>query len=253
MNINWNAEGYASDFSFVPGYGENVMELLTAPAGSLAADFGCGNGTLTAKLREKGYTVTGVDASEEMLSLAEKNHPELKLMKGDITEITLPEPVDVIFSNAVFHWIEPDRQDALARNIYRNLKPGGELVFEMGGKDCAETVHGSMEKIFVRRGLSYRRLKYFPSVSEYTTILERNGLRVTYAIWFERPTPQKGDDGAVEWAKMFDAANYEGLDQKLKDELFSELREVTRPKLCTPEGKWWIDYTRLRIRAVRPV
>ena len=153
MNINWNAEGYASDFSFVPKYGESVMELITAPEGSTAADFGCGNGTLTAKLCEKGYSVTGVDASEEMLALTRKNHPEINVISGDITTVTLPEPVDVIFSNAVFHWIEPDRQDALAQNIYRNLKPGGELVFEMGGKDCASAILDNMDRIFAKHGL----------------------------------------------------------------------------------------------------
>lgn len=38
-------------------------------------------------------------------------HPELDFMAGDATEFTLDEKADVIFSNAVFHWINADKQE----------------------------------------------------------------------------------------------------------------------------------------------
>ena len=72
-NIDWNASDYQKHFSFVPSYGESVMELLTKPEGAFVVDLDCGNGMLTKKLAEKGYHVLGVDDSETMLRLAEKN------------------------------------------------------------------------------------------------------------------------------------------------------------------------------------
>ena len=36
-NIEWNAEEYQKNFSFVPDYGEAVTELITKPRGSLVA------------------------------------------------------------------------------------------------------------------------------------------------------------------------------------------------------------------------
>lgn len=52
-NINWNANDYKNGFSFVPEYGESVINLITKDKGSRVIDLGCGNGMLTDKLAEK--------------------------------------------------------------------------------------------------------------------------------------------------------------------------------------------------------
>lgn len=83
MNIKWNAQNCKNSFSFVPQYGEDVMNLLIVPQGSRVIDLGCGNGTLTKKLADKGYAVTGIDASEEMISLAKTEYPEITFVQGD--------------------------------------------------------------------------------------------------------------------------------------------------------------------------
>lgn len=59
MNIFWDAEKYKKDFSFVPQYGEAVMDLLDAAPGFRVVDLGCGNGALTEQLAACGYDVTG--------------------------------------------------------------------------------------------------------------------------------------------------------------------------------------------------
>ena len=58
-NIDWNASDYQKHFSFVPSYGESVMELLTKPEGAFVVDLGCGNGMLTKKLAEKRLSRIG--------------------------------------------------------------------------------------------------------------------------------------------------------------------------------------------------
>ena len=146
MNIEWNATNYTNHFSFVHKYGEDVLKLIDAPAGSRVLDLGCGNGALTKKLKELGFQVQGMDASSEMLHVARKNYPDIRFEKGDATQFTLQDPVDVIFSNAVFHWIDAEKQDALAARIASALKPGGTLVCEFGGKNCAESVHAMLEQ-----------------------------------------------------------------------------------------------------------
>jgi trans-aconitate 2-methyltransferase len=49
----------------------------------------------------------------------------------DLTELSLPEQVDAIFSNATFHWV-PDHPKLFAR-LAETLKPGGRLVAQCGG------------------------------------------------------------------------------------------------------------------------
>ena len=74
-NITWDATDYKNNFSFVPAYGEAVISLITKQLGSSVVDLGCGNGSITEKIANKGYIVTGIDDSEEMLLLARKEHP----------------------------------------------------------------------------------------------------------------------------------------------------------------------------------
>ena len=248
MNITWDAQGYKERFSFVHEYGEGVMDLLTAKPGARVVDIGCGNGALTAKLEEKGYRVVGVDASPEMIALARQMHPELTFLCEDALSLALPQPADAIFSNAVFHWIDADKQDALAQSVARNLAPGGELVCEFGGHGCAERVHETLESCFKERGLRYPRTFYFPTIGEYAPLLEAHGLRVEIALLFDRPTPQKSPDGLTDWINMFCRKPFEGVDEAVKADILREANERLRGELCI-DGVWYIDYVRIRLRA----
>ena len=106
MNINWNAKKYTEDLSFVHLYGNNVLELIDAKENSMVLDLGCGNGALTKELQNRGYQVIGMDASKEQLEIARSNYPDIEFISGDTTDFLLTKPVDVVFSIAVFHWIE---------------------------------------------------------------------------------------------------------------------------------------------------
>lgn len=247
MNIFWDAEKYKKDFSFVPQYGEAVMDLLDAAPGSRVVDLGCGNGALTEQLAACGYDVTGVDASAEMLALAREGHPELKFLPGNALDFTLDEPVDAVFSNAVLHWIDADKQQAMLDHIASQIKPGGLLVCEFGGKGCAETVHAALEKRFAARGLHYRRTFYFPTIGEYAPLLEKAGFRVEFATLFDRPTKQNGPDGLADWIRMFDTAPFSGVDPALAAQIIDETVEDLRPVLLH-DGVWYVDYVRIRFK-----
>lgn len=248
MNITWDADGYKERFSFVPRYGEDVMNLLTVKEGSRVIDLGCGNGVLSRALSEKGYAVTGVDASESMIALARKTYPQLQFLVSDAMEFQLEEKADAVFSNAVFHWIDGKNQDRLAGNVAAQLKPGGELVCELGGYGCAEAVHSTLEKCFEERGLHYPRTFYFPTIGEYAPILERHGLRVEYALLFDRPTVQQSEDGLTDWINMFVKTPFEGMEPELKASILREANERLESVLHI-DGKWIIDYVRIRFRA----
>ena len=56
------------------GEWHQLQPLFPAMEGSRVLDLGCGTGTMTRLLRQKGYDMIGVDASAEMLEIA-RNHP----------------------------------------------------------------------------------------------------------------------------------------------------------------------------------
>ena len=50
--------------------------------GMSAFDLGCGNGTLTARLADMGFTTIGVDPSESGIAIARRANPSLRFDVG---------------------------------------------------------------------------------------------------------------------------------------------------------------------------
>ncbi len=71
--------------------------LITKQLRSPVIDLGCGNGPLTDHIADRGYMVTEIDDSEEMLQLAKKEHPELNFIKGNGFCFHLAEKADIVF------------------------------------------------------------------------------------------------------------------------------------------------------------
>lgn len=252
MNITWNSEKYTSDFSYVHKYGESLMALLELPAGASLLDLGCGNGALTAKFAEMGLKVTGMDASAEQLETARRTYPSLSFRQADATDFVLSEPVDAVFANAVFHWIDREKQPDMLRCIFRALRPGGQLVFEMGGSGNCGRIHAALAEQFAKRGLPYEPKKYFPTIGEYAPLLEQAGFIVRHAELFDRPTELTGEHGVADWIEMFERAALETLpDEASRHKAALAAEEATRSELFY-NGKWHADYVRLRMKAAKP-
>lgn len=253
MNQKWQVEEYTKSFSFVYEYGEDILSLIDLPEGSFCLDLGCGSGALTRLLADRGYRVLGMDASGEMVSKAASDHPDLTFRQADARTFRLEEAADCIFSNAVFHWIDEADQPALARNLYRNLKPGGVLVCEMGGKGNVETILSALGRSMARRGVTYRHGFYFPPLGGYGALLEEAGLSVRRAWLFQRPTPLSGGrEGLRRWIRMFAARELCALEPALQEQVLAEVEEELRPCLWDSARDCWVaDYVRLRLQAVR--
>ncbi|MEG3898413.1 class I SAM-dependent methyltransferase [Microcoleus sp. SVA1_B6] len=83
---------------------EHILKHLPKEAHIL--DIGCGKGEIVKSLIEKGYQVTGLDISEEMLRYASENVPNGKFIRDDIRFCKLPPNFDaVLSSNNVFSYI----------------------------------------------------------------------------------------------------------------------------------------------------
>lgn len=249
-NIAWNAEGYRDAYGFVTDFGAAAMDLLSVPAGSLVVDLGCGNGRLTPELVARGYRAIGVDDSPDMLEVARRDYPGLEFRQGNALAFELGDPADAIFSNSMLHWIEDERQDELLAHIASQIRPGGEFVFECGGKGCGATVHEELARQFEARGLSYRMPFNFPTIGEYAPRLEAAGFDVTQAFLFPRPSAQVGEHGIRDWVRMFVTRPFEGMEPALADEIILAAEEALAPVLLR-DGTWYVDYVRLRMRCVR--
>ncbi len=225
----WDPKQYDSRHHYVTDYGASLLSLLDPKPGERILDFGCGTGHLTNKIAQSGAKMVGIDSSPDMIAQARGNYPDIDFQVADGTTFRSEESFDAVFSNAALHWMRPP--EAVAESLASALKPGGRLVAEMGGKGNIRTITDAVGS----------HPWYFPSIGEYSSLLERNGLEVETAALFARPTAIEGESGLRDWLKMFYST------YSLEDR-FPELEEKLRPKLYK-NGAWYIDYVRLRVTA----
>ncbi len=247
----WNAELYDEKHSFVWKMAAGLLDLLQAKPGERILDLGCGTGHLTEKIAATGAEVMGVDKSAEMIRQARESYPGLRFEVMDAREIRFDGAFDAVFSNATLHWVtEPDKAVA---GIARALKPGGRFVAEFGGKGnvggLLAAVNRAWHKLGVLSGVP--NPWYYPSIAEYSTILENHDLEVTFANLFERPTPlEDGERGLRTWLQMFGGAFLEKLPADMREAALGKIEDEARDELFVGDH-WVLDYRRLRIVAVR--
>ena len=143
VGVDWTGGGYsAEELKMLPqaagaaslGCG-NPTALATLSPGEVVLDLGSGGGIdvlLSARRVSPGGKAYGLDMTDEMLKLAEKNKAEAEaenaeFLKGHIEEIPLPDDhVDVVISNCVIN-LSTDKPKVLSE-AFRVLKPGGRFA-----------------------------------------------------------------------------------------------------------------------------
>ena len=232
-----------------PGHTAGDLRKLGLPQpGELILDLGCGTGHLTKTIAESGARVIGIDSSPHMIEMARSTYPELEFLIADARNFSFTDPFDAIFSNATLHWVQPT--ESVVRCISTSLKTGGRFVAEFGGKGNVATIIAAVQQSF--RELANSEVDfgwYFPSIGEYTSLLEQYELAVRSAILFERPTPlEDGEMGLRTWIRMFGDRVFQNLPDALRQQVLERTEEKARPHLF--QGKqWFADYVRLRIVA----
>lgn len=241
MKQTWDPAQYQSRHSYVFAYGRGLIDILDPRPGQRILDLGCGSGQLTARIAESGADVTGLDRSEEMIAEAQRNFPLLKFDVADAANFSLALPVDAVFSNAALHWVK--NADGVAQSVSLALRPGGRFVVEMGGKGNVQAVIDALRQVVGPVETPW----YFPSVGEYTSLLERHGFEISFATLFDRPTKVDGKDGLEDWLATF-AGSMIGADNA--EQIRREAANLLRPKVFHDDA-WIIDYRRLQVVATK--
>ena len=248
---NWDTNSYQNNHNFVWKYADNLVEILSPKPGEQILDLGCGTGQLTQKIADAKATVIGIDNSPEMITEARKNYPNLEFEVVDAKKIAFSETFDAVFSNAVLHWIKPP--ETVISNVWQVLKPDGRFVAEFGGKGNVESILAAINSTLKDCNYSPNQDNpwYFPSISEYATLLEKQGFCVTYAELFDRPTPlNEGEKGLGNWLKMFANSLFAEIPVESHPALINKIEQKLRSKLFK-DNCWFADYKRLRIVALK--
>lgn len=115
---------------------ERDSETLLDSEKNLVVDLGCGTGTLTELLYQKGYDMIGVDNSDSMLGVAmekkEKSGSEILYLMQDMRELELYSTVGTVVSvcDSVNYILEEEELLETFSLVNNYLYPGGIFVFD---------------------------------------------------------------------------------------------------------------------------
>ena len=183
----------------MPKLGAAALALLDPQWGEHILDVGCGDGTLTLRIKQAGADVVGIDNNLSMVAAAKAKGLDARLM--DAAELKFAEAFDAAFSNATLHWVL-DKERA-ARAIWFALKNGGRFAGEMGGDGNLARLRETLDEVLVLRGYgppTYAS-NWYPTVEDFAAVYENAGFRDIDARLLERPTPL--EHGVAAWVTTF--------------------------------------------------
>ena len=132
-------------------------------------DLGCGTGSITIPLLDSGLTVTGIDLSADMLSVARQRLDSTALgarlyhdgrvnwVQQNMTAWELPEPVDSVisFCDCINYLLEEEEVIRTFQRTYQGLKPGGTFLFDVHHPDTLRRYDEEQPFVLDEDAISY--------------------------------------------------------------------------------------------------
>ena len=138
------------DYSLWADFIEKIIEReYTCGKPDLILDLGSGTGRMTIELAKRGYDMTGVDCSPEMLDIAKNEAESLGLgdrilwLCQDMREFELYGTVDVTVSclDCINHLTDTKSLDKCFDLVHNYLIPNGLFIFDINGKRKFEKIY----------------------------------------------------------------------------------------------------------------
>jgi trans-aconitate 2-methyltransferase len=256
VSTEWDARTYERVSGPQVSWGRTVIEAIPLRGDETALDAGCGTGRVTRLLAERlpRGRVIGVDGSRGMVEEAAERladlAPRVSVRQGDLLELELEEPVDLIVSTATFHWILD--HDALFRRLFAALRPGGRLVAQCGGLGNVDATLAAARRVAAAEpyasalaGMPGSWL--FAGPEETVARLEAAGFEEARAELVEAPVTLE-EDGADFLATVVLRTHLERLEPALRGPYAEEVAALLRG----PDGRVVLDYVRLNMEGRRP-
>jgi trans-aconitate 2-methyltransferase len=248
---DWDASTYDRVSAPQQAWAREQLERLHLEGDEVVLDAGCGSGRVTSLLRElvPAGRVYAVDAAPSMVeharaALARVEGPPVTVLCQDLVELELPEPVDVVFSNATFHWIH-DHERLFAR-LYAALRPGGRLLAQCGGAGNIDRFRRVADELTREPPFSayeFPRPWNYATAEETAQRLRAAGFEEVRTWLQERPTPLEDPRPFVTTVCVL----------PYLEQLPEELREPFVDAVLARSGRPFVlDYVRLNISATRP-
>lgn len=198
----WDAATYDRIADPQARWGATVLDRLRLAGNERVLDAGCGSGRVTEQLlgRLPEGRVVALDASAAMVEQARQRlarySDRVDYLVADLSlPLPLATPVDAILSTATLHWVLD--HDAAFRNLAAALRPGGQLVFQCGGRGNIDTVMAAI----CAAGCEWEGPWNYATPEQTRERLLRCGFVDVEAWLNEEPTPFASEDALEEFLR----------------------------------------------------
>lgn len=243
---DWDAATYQRISLPHEDWARAVLDRLGLAGGETVLDAGCGSGRTTAIVigRLPEGRVIAVDGSPSMVEQVRSVlRSQDEAIVSDLTRLELDEPVDAIFSTAVFHWILD--HDALFARLRAALREGGRLAAQCGGEGNIDAFRAAGEEVASREPYA-EHLGGIEGLWNYAAP-EETEARLRAAGFADvscrlEPWPVVPPEPAVFAKTVCLGAHVERLPEGLRDQFVADV-------LATQPDPLRLDYVRLNIEA----
>lgn len=223
-------------------------------------DIGCGDGRLTARLARRlpRGRVVGLDASQTMVEHARATWgdvPGLEFRRADASSFRLEFTADVLVSNAVLHWVAD--LGPVFHACRRVLKPGGRILFQMGGAGNVARLEGVAQQVLAREPWKEWFPQGMPRVwtmhapEEALRELEVAGLAPLRVELLERDMVHADADAMLGWMRTTWFLVVAPVPETLRERLLVEIRDAYLEEYPPDaEGRTHVRMVRLEVEGV---
>jgi SAM-dependent methyltransferase len=175
------------DYSAWADFIESAVKANSPSRPELVLDLGCGTGSMTIELAKRGYDMTGVDLSVDMLDIARERAYEAGLsdkmlwLCQDMTEFELYGTVDLAVSclDCLNHLTRGGELDKCLSLVHNYLIPDGLFIFDVNGKAKFENVYADRSYVMETDGAMCIWQNYYNPKSHlcdfYITLFNEEG------------------------------------------------------------------------------
>lgn len=246
---DWDAATYDRISDVQLRWALEQLARLELNGDEVVLDAGCGSGRVTALLADRvpRGRVYAVDVAPSMAEHAQRALGDRATVYcQDLVDLSLPEPVDVAFSNATFHWIHD--HEALFAALHRTIKPGGRLLAQCGGLGNIDSFRRLAEEIALEQPFApffedWRKPWNYADAVQTNERLLRAGFSKV-ACWLESKSVTLEDSRAfVETVCL--VRHLDLVPEELREEFIDRVLERAGEPVV-------LDYVRLNMTAIRP-